>query len=81
MYFKPLTIDRKNSFLPVFYFLSACLVLGCAGPPTAENISLLPGPNPNAPLAGVLTFTTDRPVVPTMLIDDGTYQQTVTPDQ
>jgi arylsulfate sulfotransferase len=41
---------------------------------------LVSSPNPNAPLAGLITFSTDRPVVPTLLIDDGSHQQTVTPD-
>ncbi|HVS64973.1 MAG TPA: aryl-sulfate sulfotransferase [Thermoanaerobaculia bacterium] len=59
----------------------AVLTLGaCAGPPVAENVSLEPGPNPAVPLVGVLTFTSDRPVVPTLVIDDGERRQEVTPD-
>jgi len=56
------------------------LIFGCAGPPEARNVTLIPNPNPNAPLAGILTFTSDRPVVPSLLIDDGENQQSVTPD-
>ncbi|HVS12632.1 MAG TPA: aryl-sulfate sulfotransferase [Thermoanaerobaculia bacterium] len=56
------------------------VLAGCAGPPVAENVSLAPGPNPAVPLVGVLTFTSDRPVVPTLLIEDGERRQTVTPD-
>jgi hypothetical protein len=58
----------------------ALALAGCAGPPVAESVSLVPGPNPNVPLVGVLTFTSDRPVVSTLLIEDGERQQTVTPD-
>jgi len=54
--------------------------INCAGPPVAENVNLIPNPNPNAPLAGMLTFTSDRPVVPTLLIEDGGHKQKVTPD-
>ena len=53
---------------------------GCAGPPTARDLALTPSPNPNAPLGGVLTFTSDRPVVPSILIEDGEHRQNVTPD-
>jgi len=73
-------IFRKKDFLLSIYFLSICLFFNCAGPPVAENVSLVSSPNANAPLAGVLTFTTDRPVVPTLIIDDGTHHQMVTPD-
>ena len=53
--------------------LSAAAVLlgvtaGCAGPPTARDVTLTASPNPNAPLAGILTFASDRPVVPSLLI-------------
>jgi len=54
--------------------------LSCAGPPIATNVQLLPNPNKNAPLAGILTFTTDRPVSTILTIDDGTTEQTIQPD-
>lgn len=54
--------------------------LSCTGPPVANDVVLVANPNPNAPLAGILSFTSDRPVVPSLLIDDGEHQQNVTPD-
>ncbi|HUP25087.1 MAG TPA: aryl-sulfate sulfotransferase [Thermoanaerobaculia bacterium] len=56
------------------------LLLACAGPPVAENVELRANPNERAPLAGILSFTADRPVVPTLVIDDGEHRETVTPD-
>jgi len=60
--------------------LGALLAVGCAGPPAATDASLVPNPNPRAPLAGILSFSSDRPVVATLVIDDGEHQQSVTPD-
>ncbi|WP_297795713.1 aryl-sulfate sulfotransferase [uncultured Eudoraea sp.] len=55
-------------------------LISCAGPPVATNVQLLPNPNKNAPLAGILTFTADRPVSTTLIIDDGTRADTIQPD-
>lgn len=56
------------------------LTFGCAGPPMAMDVNLIPNPNPNVPLVGILTFTSDRPVVPSLYITDGKNEQRVTPD-
>jgi arylsulfate sulfotransferase len=58
----------------------AALANACAGPPVAQDVVLVPNPNPRAPLAGILTFTSDRPVVPSLLIEDGEHSETVVPD-
>jgi hypothetical protein len=60
--------------------LVTVILFGCAGQPVANDVVLVANPNENAPLAGILTFTSDRPVVPSLLIDDGEHQQNVTPD-
>ena len=73
--------SKRLWFLVVAAGVSGLMTLGCGGPPVASDLTLTPNPNPNAPLAGILTFTSDRPVVPTLFIDDGEHQQTVTPDE
>ncbi|MGB5782623.1 MAG: aryl-sulfate sulfotransferase [Eudoraea sp.] len=60
--------------------LGILTLLSCAGPPVATNVQLVPNPNKNAPLAGILTFTSDRPVITTLTIDDGMTRQIVQPD-
>lgn len=72
--------SKGRSKLSSIATVMAALTFACAGPPVASDMSLLPNPNPNAPLAGILTFTSDRPVVPNLFIDDGEHQQRVTPD-
>lgn len=61
-------------------FFVTLTFLSCAGPPVATNVQLLPNPNKNAPLAGILTFNSDRPVSTTLTINDGTTEQTIQPD-
>ncbi len=53
----------------------------CTAPPAAENVALVNNPNPTVPLAGILTLTSDRPVVVTLDIEDAEHQQRVTPSQ
>ncbi|MEP2316328.1 aryl-sulfate sulfotransferase [Eudoraea sp.] len=60
--------------------LGILTLLSCAGPPVATNVQLVPNPNKNAPLAGILTFTSDRPVSATLTIDDGVTRQIVQPE-
>ena len=73
-------IVNKGLLFSTMVLLVTLILFGCAGPPVANDVVLMANPNPNAPLAGILTFTSDRPVVPTLLIDDGEHQQIVTPD-
>ena len=73
--------SKRLRFLVVAVGVSGLMTLGCVGPPVASDLTLTPNPNPNAPLAGILTFTSDRPVVATLFIDDGEHQQRVTPDE
>ncbi len=56
------------------------LIFGFSKTPMAYDINLILNPNENAPLVGILTFKTDKPVVPTLFITDGKNEQTVTPD-
>ena len=73
--------SERPRFLALAVGVWGLMTLGCSGPPVASDVTLTPNPNPNAPLVGILTFTSDRPVVPTLVIDDGEHQQTVTPDE
>ena len=68
--------------LKTFVIISilAVVTIGCAGPPVVSDVTLVPNPNKNAPLAGILTFKSDRPVVPTLYVTDGQNEWTVTPD-
>lgn len=75
-----LAVVTKSFLFWITTTLSLAFLLGCAGPPVANDVILVANPNENAPLAGILTFTSDRPVVPSLLIDDGEHQQNVTPD-
>ena len=69
-----------RSLPPLLLLLAGALAVSCAGPPVASDVTLTPNPNPDAPLAGILSFTSDRPVVPTLVIEDGEHREDVTPD-
>ena len=73
--------SKRLLFLVAAAGVSGLMTVGCGGPPVASDVTLTPNPNPNAPLAGILTFTSDRAVVPTLFIDDGEHQQRVTPNE
>jgi arylsulfate sulfotransferase len=73
--------SKRLLFLVAAAGVCGLITVGCGGPPVASDVTLTPNPNPNAPLAGILTFTSDRPVVPTLFIDDGEHQQRVTPNE
>jgi len=56
----------------------AFVCAACSGPPVASSVSLIANPNPAVPLAAVLELTSDRPVLVTLSIADGSHEQTVT---
>ena len=79
-YYLPILRNLKLNRFALMAALGILTLLSCAGPPVATNVQLVPNPNKNAPLAGILTFNTDRPVSTTITIDDGMTQQIVQPD-
>ena len=72
--------NLRSYRLAMLAFFATLILLSCAGPPVALNVQLVPNPNKNAPLAGILSFTSDRPVNTTITIDDGITKQIVQPD-
>ena len=73
--YKKILLYKTSFNILIFLFLTSC-----SGPPGASNVNLQANPNANAPLAGILSLIADRPVIVTLLIDDGEKQQVVTPD-
>lgn len=76
-------IILANSMLELRYALVILVIVlaGCTGSPIITNIRLVPNANPDMPLAGVLSFLSDRPVTATLIIDDGIHSTEVTPEE
>ena len=74
----------RNQLFQSYRLLGMAAILyvisGCSNPPVITDISLINNPNENAPLAGILTMTTDKPVVPTIWLHDGHKSTEVTPN-
>ena len=65
-------------------FLSALAIIfstGCERPPEITELQLINNPNERVPLAGILSFMSDKPVVPVLTIDNGKKSWTVAPDE
>ncbi len=76
-------MNQKNYFTRNLNFLIAGLLLfayGCSSPPEITDLTLVNNPNERVPLAGILSFNSDKPVVATITLDDGENQQSITPD-
>ena len=67
--------------LALLLLVASLAAVGCAGPPTATDVSLRLNDNPAAPLAGILRVAADRPVTVSLEIDDGETVTAVAPVQ
>lgn len=64
----------------IFSFVVVAVLAGCASPPPViSNLRVERNPNERVPLAGICTFSSDRPVRATLTISDGMNTFTVTP--
>ena len=55
-YYLPILRNLKLNRFALMAALGILTLLSCAGPPVATNVQLVPNPNKNAPLAGILTL-------------------------